>query len=161
MCHVCLIDEAVTSFVVHGLCRRYLYCPHSACGVIAAQKLNLANEGMVSKGMHRAFLVTWRRKLTLRPTLMRFLFVWLHVQRLCCAKVCLATAHPGKFYDELRKRIDPLPDLPPELAAVQSLPLRSTDVPNDLKVCTPWAAPTEVDGVIFVLMPFEVSRSNW
>mmetsp|Transcript_32430 Transcript_32430/g.85342 ORF Transcript_32430/g.85342 Transcript_32430/m.85342 type:complete len:527 (+) Transcript_32430:278-1858(+) len=76
---------------VHG----YLYCPHSAIGVVAVNKLGLNNESMV----------------------------------------VLATAHAGKFYDAVKRVVDPLPPLPPALAAVQSLPMRKTDVPNSLKAC--------------------------
>ena len=60
--------------------------------------------------------------------------------------VCLATAHAGKFYDAVKRVIDPLPPLPPALAAVQSLPMRKTDVPNSLKACQ----------VRFMLVPFAV-----
>lgn len=74
---------------------QYLFCPHSAVGVVAAIKLGMADESMV----------------------------------------CLATAHAGKFYDAVSKAIKELPPLPPALAAVQTLPMRHTDVPNDLKEC--------------------------
>ena len=35
----------------------------------------------------------------------------------------------------MKRAVDPLPPLPPALAAVQSLPMRRTDVPNSLKAC--------------------------
>jgi len=75
----------------------YLFCPHSACGVVAAQKLGLLNEDMV----------------------------------------VLATAHAGKFYEAVKGAVPngSLPPLPPALAAVQTLKMRMTDLPNSLEAC--------------------------
>jgi threonine synthase len=87
--------ESSSSSSVSG----YLFCPHTACGVVAASKLGLLNEHMV----------------------------------------CLATAHAGKFYDSIKKSSrlvdNPLPPLPPALAAVQTLPMRTTDHRNSLEEC--------------------------
>ena len=47
--------------------------------------------------------------------------------------VCLATAHDGKFPAAVQRAIDPLPTPPPELAALESLPTRRTELPNDLQ----------------------------
>jgi threonine synthase len=75
---------------------KYLFCPHSACGVVAAEKLGLLDDNMV----------------------------------------CLATAHAGKFYaGAVDKAISPLPPLPPALAAVQSMPMRMTDLACDQSAC--------------------------
>jgi threonine synthase len=46
--------------------------------------------------------------------------------------VCLATAHWAKFPDACKKAVDPLPETPRELARLYSLPMRSTNTPNDL-----------------------------
>jgi len=74
----------------------YLFCPHSACGVVAAEKqAGLANSRMV----------------------------------------VLATAHAGKFYDNVQKAVQPLPPLPELLQAVQTLPMRATDLPCNLEAC--------------------------
>lgn len=73
---------------------KYLLCPHTACGYVAAQKLSLPGK-----------------------------------------MVCLATAHPGKFYDAVGRAVSPLPPLPKELAAVQQLNMRYTDTPTNLTAC--------------------------
>jgi threonine synthase len=49
------------------------------------------------------------------------------------ATVCLATAHDGKFPAAVSRAISPLPPPPPELAALDSLPTRRTELPNDLQ----------------------------
>lgn len=52
--------------------------------------------------------------------------------------VNLATAHPGKFYDSVSEAVGPaqqLPPLPKELDCLASLPMVSTAVANDLRVC--------------------------
>jgi threonine synthase len=46
--------------------------------------------------------------------------------------VCLATAHDGKFPDAVRQAVDPLPTPPPQLAALEHLPTRRVELPNDL-----------------------------
>lgn len=74
---------------------RYLMCPHTACGVVAASKLNL---------------------LTPRT-------------------VCLVTAHPAKFYESVGRAVSDLPPLPQELEELKVLPVRLSDIPNDLAVC--------------------------
>ena len=47
--------------------------------------------------------------------------------------VSLATAHEGKFPAAVSRAVDPLPTPPPELAALESLPTRRTELPNDLQ----------------------------
>ncbi|CAM9711040.1 unnamed protein product [Chrysoparadoxa australica] len=47
------------------------------------------------------------------------------------ATVVLATAHPGKFPTAVSKVVDPLPDAPPELEALWSMPTRKTELPNN------------------------------
>lgn len=49
------------------------------------------------------------------------------------ATVCLATAHDGKFPAAVSRAISPAPPPPPELAALDSLPTRRTELPNDLQ----------------------------
>lgn len=49
------------------------------------------------------------------------------------ATVCLATAHPGKFPDAVAQAVRPLPPPPPELAVLNDLPTRRTELPHDLK----------------------------
>lgn len=87
--------EVLASIKHHWAQDQYLFCPHSACGVVAAQKLNLANGSMV----------------------------------------CLATAHAGKFYDNVQRAVAPLPPLPDLLRAVQTLPMRMADLPCNLGAC--------------------------
>jgi threonine synthase len=48
------------------------------------------------------------------------------------ATVCLATAHFGKFLEAVKRAVDPLPDLPVELASLMDLPTRRTELKNDL-----------------------------
>jgi threonine synthase len=47
--------------------------------------------------------------------------------------VCLATAHEGKFPIAVSQAVDPLPPVPPELAVLETLPTRRTDLPKDLE----------------------------
>ncbi|KAL7579891.1 hypothetical protein ACA910_004898 [Epithemia clementina (nom. ined.)] len=49
------------------------------------------------------------------------------------ATVCLATAHEAKFPAAVQRSVDPLPTPPPELAALETLPTRRTELPNDLE----------------------------
>ena len=88
-------SEVLDSIAAFHARHNYLYCPHSACGVVAAQKLGLADGSMV----------------------------------------VLATAHVGKFYNSVKKSVDPLPPLPPALAAVQTMKMRMTDLPLSLAAC--------------------------
>jgi threonine synthase len=46
--------------------------------------------------------------------------------------VALATAHPAKFPDAVRRAIGVTPALPPALAELASLPERCADLPNDI-----------------------------
>ena len=87
--------EVLASIARHWARDQYLFCPHSACGVVAAHKLNLADGSMV----------------------------------------CLATAHAGKFYDNVQKAVAPLPPVPDLLRAVQTLPMRMADLPCNLEAC--------------------------
>jgi len=48
--------------------------------------------------------------------------------------VCLATAHDGKFPAAVSQAISPLPTPPPQLAILETLPTRRSEVPNDLAV---------------------------
>src|SRR3569832_2609526 len=50
------------------------------------------------------------------------------------ATVCLATAHPGKFPDAVSQAVHPLPPAPKELAELETLPTRRTELPLDLQV---------------------------
>jgi threonine synthase len=50
------------------------------------------------------------------------------------ATVCLATAHPAKFPDAVAQAVESLPPPPPELAVLESMPTRRTELPHDLKV---------------------------
>lgn len=89
-------SEVLAAIKKHYHDDQYLFCPHSACGVVAAQKQpSLANSRMV----------------------------------------VLATAHAGKFYDNVQKAVHPLPPLPELLQAVQTLPMRATDLPCTLESC--------------------------
>lgn len=49
------------------------------------------------------------------------------------ATVCLATAHEGKFPAAVKRAVDPLPPPPAELAALDTLPTRRVELPNDLQ----------------------------
>jgi threonine synthase len=46
--------------------------------------------------------------------------------------VCLATAHPGKFPDAVRKATGVEMPLPPRLAALRDKPERMSVLPNDM-----------------------------
>ncbi|CAM9833139.1 unnamed protein product, partial [Hapterophycus canaliculatus] len=47
--------------------------------------------------------------------------------------VVLATAHPAKFPDAVKKVVEKLPPAPEALQVLWDLPTRSTKMPNDLK----------------------------
>ena len=47
--------------------------------------------------------------------------------------ISLATAHEGKFPAAVQRAVDPLPTPPPELAALEHLPTRRTELPKDLQ----------------------------